>query len=101
MDKKIYKAVSERSGGVCEVCGRGGYLELHHAVNGSGKRKQHEIEDTCFHLCYECHRGNQGVHNGNRKLNLFLKKIAQKRLFDKGYNEKEVRQFMGGRIYLK
>lgn len=98
--KEIYQLVHDRADGECEICESSNKLELHHAVGGNGKRKQHQTEDTCFLLCWECHRGDYGCHGRDgHQLNLTLKLIAQERMFDKGLNEDQVRKKMGGRLY--
>lgn len=51
-------------------------------------------------LCWECHKGNNGVHGKNgRKLDLKLKRWLQRQYFKLGYEEKEVRELMGGKLY--
>jgi len=98
--KEIYKKVWDRANGMCEMCESTNKLELHHCISGRGKRKEHQSEDTCFLLCYECHRGTMGCHGREgHKMNLTLKIIAQERLFDKGFTEDEARKAMGGRLY--
>ena len=56
MDRKVFEAVAERSGGICEneECGRYGNLEKHHAF-GASNRKQMEMKETVFDLCHDCH----------------------------------------------
>ena len=47
----------------CAVCGRPGPSEVHHCICGRfGMRKASDF-DT-IPLCYECHRGPQGIHAG-------------------------------------
>jgi len=100
MDKKIVQAVLERSKGLCEICGSSDRVQLHHIVNGRGKRKQHETVDSVIALCYAHHHGLYGVHGKNgAKFNLALKKKLQKTFFKKGYSEDEVRRLMGGKLY--
>lgn len=101
LDKKIVYKVLERSNGLCEAqgCFAPG-TELHHCVYGYGKRKEHETAESIVLLCYECHRGTNGVHGKNgRALNLELKRNLQKKYFDMGYTEEEVRRLMGGKLY--
>jgi len=75
-------------------------VEMHHIVFGSGKRTQHENEHSVILLCWHCHRGTNGVHGKNgRKLDLHLKRCLQKKYFSMGYNENEVRELMGGKLY--
>lgn len=47
----------------CQVCGA--YeVEIHHALTGMGGRKDH---DKVIGLCYDHHRGYQGIHTVGRK----------------------------------
>ena len=96
MNKKVYKAVSERADGECEVCKSNAPLELHHITG----RLTKETPDNCIMLCYTCHRSKIGVHGGDgRELAVKLKQQTQQRYFDKGMDEDEVRRRMGGKIY--
>ena len=100
MDKRIIEIVLIRSGGRCEICGSTYMLEIHHIVQGSGKRKQCETEHSVVLLCWHCHRGTNGVHGKNgRKLDLYLKRRLQDEYFSMGYSESEVRKLMGGKLY--
>lgn len=86
--------------GNCEVCGSGYMVQKHHIVGGRGKRKQHENEHSTIYLCWHCHHGTEGVHGKNgRGLALQLKRQLQERYFSMGYEEEEIRQMMGGRLY--
>lgn len=99
MEKEIVEQVYKRSRGSCEVCGSAGE-ELHHIVQGTGKRNKHETSESIVLLCRECHRGTRGVHGRNgAKLNKALKKQLQEKYFQQGYTEEEVREKMGGRLY--
>lgn len=101
MNEKIVQAVLERSQGLCENC-YGPGEELHHICFGSGKRKQCETKDSVVLLCYSCHRGTNGTHGKNgRKLDLKLKIRLQEVYFNQGYTEDEVREKMGGKLYLE
>lgn len=64
----------------CFKCHNAERLELHHIFFGNANRKLSEKDGLKVYLCIEHHRGTHGVHgkNGN-SLNLYLKKIAQKR----------------------
>lgn len=75
--------------GVCYVCKRQGYTELHHVVFGSGMRAVSDKLGLTVYLCYEHHRGNRGVHgkDGNT-LNRRLKLEAQER-FEELYSHDE------------
>lgn len=96
MDKQVYKEVSERADGRCEVCGKGGRLELHHIL----RRKVKETPDNCIMLCYECHRGTRGIHGRDgHKLDRELKINLQLKYESRGLDEDEVRKLMGGKLY--
>lgn len=61
----------------CYNCGKAG-TEEHHAFFGTGNRELSDQYKLIFDLCPDCHRGQpNGVHGGNRKLDLELKKAAQ------------------------
>lgn len=101
MDKKIYAKAFERSdGGLCEYCGSNSGVELHHIICGSGKRTQCERLESVIFLCWNHHHGNEGIHGKNgHALELELKLELQLTYFDMGMNEKEVRKWMGGKLY--
>ena len=61
----------------CFVCGRYG-TEIHHIYYGVGNRSLSTRFGEVVGLCYNHHRGAQGVHNGNRGLDMELKKIGQR-----------------------
>lgn len=65
----------------CFWCGRYG-TEVHHIFYGVGNRKLSTKYGLVCGLCYTHHRGNQGVHNGNRELDLELKRMAQRRFME-------------------
>ena len=96
MDKQVYNAVSHRANGACEVCGRGGHLELHHIL----RRKVPATVDNCIMLCLECHKGTKGVHGRDgHKLDFELKFNLQCKYERQGLSEDEVRKLMGGKLY--
>lgn len=96
MDKQVYKQVSQRANGSCEVCGRVGRLELHHIL----RRRVKETQDNCIMLCWHCHRGTKGVHGKDgHELDIKLKKQAQDLYKQRGLEESAIRQLMGGRLY--
>jgi len=96
LNKKVYKAVSERAGGECENCQSNAPLELHHITG----RLTTETADNCMMLCYKCHRSEVGVHGRDgRRLAVRLKVQTQQIYFSKGMTEAEVRKTMGGKIY--
>lgn len=94
MNKRVRQAVEERAGGKCEVCGRPA-KELHHIINGNGKRRQNERVETCIMLCDRCHDHNRAEKGYT------LKRKLQSYYFQRGYDENQVRLLMGGKLYLK
>jgi len=98
VDKLVYAAALERSGGACEICGSSQGVELHHCIFGQGKRKQCERLETVMFLCFEHHRGNKGVHN-YQPLNMQLKKLVSDRLQAAGLEGEELKRALGGRFY--
>ena len=61
----------------CFECGRYG-TEVHHVIYGTANRKLSDRYGLVVGLCYNHHRGKQGVHNGNKELDMKLKRIGQK-----------------------
>lgn len=100
MNKKVYEAVKKRSGGLCELCQSNYLVEVHHIIHGKGKRNPYENVDSCMDLCWNQHKGNNGVHGKNGyELNLKLKIQLQDKYFSMGHTEDEVRKKMGGKLY--
>jgi len=96
--EKVIQAVLERSGGVCEICGSSDRCQIHHVVYRS--QTTNNDEENLIMLCYRHHQGTYGVHGKHgKRLNLQLKRDLQKKYFDKGLSEQEVRRKMGGKIY--
>ena len=69
----------------CFICGRYG-TELHHCIYGSANRKLADKYKLVVGLCHAHHRGNNGVHGGNKELDIFLKQTAQTK-FNEFYND--------------
>lgn len=65
----------------CIECGRYG-TEKHHVFYGVANRKLSDKYGMVVGLCYDHHRGKFGVHNGNKELDLRLKRMAQGRFVD-------------------
>ena len=80
----------------CIICGRYG-TEIHH-VFGASNRKWSTKYGLVVGLCYDHHRGKFGVHNGNRELDLKLKRMAQTKFTDTYQNVDFLAVF--GRNYL-
>lgn len=93
MNRHVFEKVEERSEGICEnpKCKRwyGKGLQKHHIFFGTGKRRKMEMVETVVDLCYECHEGYNGVHR-NRKLDLYFKRLAQKRLVRLGWSKDKI-----------
>lgn len=81
----------------CYVCGRYG-TEIHHVFYGVGNRSLSTRYKLLLGLCYNHHRGKQGVHNGNRELDMELKQYAQRR-FQEVYTDADFLAVFG-RNYL-
>lgn len=81
----------------CYKCGRYG-TEIHHCLYGTANRKLSDRYGLVVGLCYNHHRGKQGVHNGNRELDMELKQYAQRR-FQEVYPDVEFLAVFG-RNYL-
>ena len=95
MNKKVRAAVEARAAGKCELTGEYGNLELHHILNGKGKRQQLERAETCIMLTPRLH------NHQDTELMLSLKYKLQSYYFTQGHTEAEVRALMGGKLYLR
>ena len=76
----------------CEVCGGVG-SEMHHIIRRSHCRALIHCELNLIALCPRCHRGQNGVHSGNKELDHKLKLDFQNKLeilFDKEYLTEEM-----------
>ena len=74
------KSIIQEDTDYCFICGRYG-AEVHHIFFGTANRKLSEKYGLTVGLCYNHHRGNKGVHF-NRKLDLELKQMAQRRFIE-------------------
>lgn len=93
--KKIFSKLQEDTD-YCFICGRYG-TEIHHIFFGRANRKLSDQYGMVVGLCYNHHRGNNGVHF-NRELDLMLKRQAQE-CFIKEYPESDFLAIYG-RNYL-
>lgn len=91
-DKKIVKALKERTRGLCEICGNVGH-DPHHIFGGSRRKSTERIECMAY-LCRNCHRLLHDKGYGNRKLKL----KSQSELAKMGYSEDEIRKIVGGKL---
>ena len=80
----------------CFVCGKYG-TDKHHVFFGVGNRKLSDKYGLIVGLCYNHHRGNEGVHF-NRELDLELKRYAQEKFTDMYSQDEYLALF--GRNYL-
>lgn len=84
----------------CYICKNVHNLELHHIFFGSNRKKS-DKDGLVVYLCYEHHRGTNGVHGKNGKaLNLYLKKIAERAWLEYYDKTKEDFRKRYGRNYL-
>lgn len=78
----------------CQGCGVVVGLEVHHVYGASSRN--HSSKYGCVEwLCYECHRGKNGVHGQNKALDAMLKQKHQLRLENKGMTRDEFRRLFG------
>ena len=89
------KSIIQEDTDYCYICGRYG-TEIHH-IFGASNRKWSTKYGLIVGLCYNHHRGNQGVHF-NKELNVKLKQIGQK-AFMEHYTEADFLAVFG-RYYL-
>lgn len=82
----------------CYVCHTRQNLHRHHIIYGSGNRSKSEQYGLTVWLCARHHNmSNEGVHCGNKELDLELKKLAQKK-FEETYCKSFLETF--GRNYM-
>lgn len=91
------KSILQEDTNYCFFCGRYG-TEIHHVFYGTANRKLSDKYHLVVGLCPDHHRGNKGIHGGNRELDLMLKTIAQKRFMQVYPDEDFLAVF--GRNYL-
>ena len=75
------KSIIQEDMDYCIICGRYG-TEIHHCIYGVANRKLSDKYGLIVGLCYDHHRGKHGVHNGNRELDLKLKRMAQEKFIE-------------------
>lgn len=88
------KTINAKEDG-CYICGRKGYLELHH-IFGAANRKHSTEDGLCVYLCRACHNEPPaGVHFNRINMNM-LRVIGQRRyeaeIMDEGMTADEARQ---------
>jgi len=94
-NKKIVKAIQERSEGMCERCGSFG-VDPHHLLSGSNKAETETVENVLW-LCRACHTY---LHSAQGQAeNKGLKLDYQSHIL-RNNNEEEARLIMGGKLIL-
>lgn len=86
------KSIIQEDTDYCYICGRYG-TEIHHVFFGTANRKLSDKYGLVVGLCYNHHRGNNGVHF-NKELDLMLKRRAQE-LFAEHYPESDFLAIFG------
>ncbi len=77
----------------CYFCGRTDWIETHH-IFGGALRKKSDRYGFVINLCHWCHNEPpDGVHF-NRKNNLILKRMAQRK-FEETHSRDEFRRVFG------
>ena len=95
--KGHHKSIMQEDTDYCYVCGRYG-TEIHHVCYGTANRTLSDRHGLIVGLCYNHHRGKDGVHNGNREVDLMLKEEGQ-RAFTEHYPQADFLAVFG-RNYL-
>lgn len=91
------KSIIQKHNNHCFVCQipKGMPLEEHHIFFGTANRKISEKYGLKVPLCYEHHRGTNGVHGKNgRQLDIKLKKIAQRK-YEETHTREEFIKLIG------
>lgn len=78
----------------CFVCSSERNLEVHHVFFGRANRKLSDKYGLTVPLCSHCHRGQNGVHEGNYQLDLYIKRYAQLE-FEKHFSYEEFMKVFG------
>ncbi len=75
---------------MCDVCGGNFMVQSHHPIGGNpGRKLSDKYPLMKFSLCHNCHHAfRTGIHGGNIKLDLLLKRIVQEN-FEKNYGTHE------------
>lgn len=86
----------------CFLCGSRNNIEWHEVFYGTSNRKKSKEDGTVAPLCYNCHRGQDGVHN-NKEKDIQLKIIAQrawekKKMEEENLSQEEVREMFIARF---
>ena len=74
--EKGHYSIMQADTDYCWYCGRYG-TEIHHIFYGTGNRSLSTKYGLVVGLCYNHHRGNSGIHGGNKELDMKLKRAGQ------------------------
>lgn len=74
----------------CEICGRYGYLDEHHLIEGHGLRKLSDKYGLVINICRICHKN---IHN-KKELQEWSKRTGQK-LFERKHTREEFIKIFG------
>lgn len=79
----------------CKNCDSTYSIEEHHVFFNRGQRKISDKHGFIVDLCSICHRSQpQGVHGGNRELDLKLKRICQEE-YERNHTRAEFMRLIG------
>ena len=78
----------------CYLCKTTNNIEEHHCLYGIANRKMSERFGLKVYLCSEHHRGKNGVHGGNKYLDIKLKQLAQSK-FEKNHTRDDFIKIFG------
>ena len=93
----MMKSILQEDTDYCFFCGKYG-TEIHHVFYGTANGKLSDKYGLVVGLCYNHHRGRLGIHNGNKELDMKLKRMAQE-AFEREYPDKDFLAVFG-RNYL-
>jgi len=88
--QELYDKVKQRSGGICEICGKNKSEEVHHLA---GRRRVACLENL-LDVCISCHKPPNGIHANEELYNKEMKKM-QDRFFNMGFKADKVRWLLG------
>ena len=74
----------------CIVCGEKN-IEIHHTLFGKNRKKATE-DGLVVPLCYEHHRGKNGVHGLNKELDIKLKQLSEQKWCE--YYDKTIEEWL-------
>lgn len=83
------KTIMDTQKGTCYVCGRSCTTQEHHIFYGTANRNLSEKYGLKVYLCLNHHTATrEAVHNGNRKLDIWLRQKGQK-MFERRHGTRE------------